>query len=154
MCNLAPLSLLYWFANNTAGPHLATCQPCLYNYTIGNGIGGDDPFPFIITTITITQSAPVCLICSNTTFNIWWWDNFEGTIPSPIPATPYMLCVTSPVAIFIIGTFVTCSTGVGDNSASSIGECTIELFILMGTTTFSSHSGCSSSSGPSGCDLC
>ena len=149
MCNLASLSLHYWFANYTAGPHPATCQPCLYNYTIG----GDDSF-----FITITQSAPVCLICSNTSFNMWWFDNFfEGTqctIPSPIPATPYMLYVTSPVATFIIGTFVTCFAGGGDNPASSIGECTIELFILMGTTTFSSNSGCSSSSGSSGCDLC
>ena len=144
MCNLAPLSLLYWSANNTAGPHPATCQPCLYNYTIG----GD--YKFII---TITQSAPVCLICSNTTFNMWRWDNLEVTIPSPIPATPYILYVTSTVATFIDGTFVTCSTGGGHNSASSIGECTIGLFILMVTTTLSSNSGCSSSSGPSGCDL-
>ena len=128
----------------TVGPHTATSQPCLYNYTIGTTFE-----------VLITQSAPVCLICSNTAYDTWRVHTI-GTTPSPIPSAPYILYVTSPIATFIDVPLVTCSAA-GATSLYSIGKCIIGLILLMGTimhVTFSSHSGHSCFSGLSSCDLC
>ncbi|KAL5494513.1 hypothetical protein EMCRGX_G015863 [Ephydatia muelleri] len=63
---------------------VATSQPCLYNYTIGNG-----SLPVIV-----TQSAPVCLICFSTSNGLW--TSTAGGSLSGIPGAPYILYVTTP----------------------------------------------------------
>ena len=104
----------------TMATHAATSQPCLYNYTVE-----------LSSTVFINQSAPVCLICANTTYNKWHIVNTpEGnTNPPGIPSAPYILYVTSPVTTLItndtqIVVAVTCDAGeagAGDQQALNAG---------------------------------
>ena len=81
--------------NNISGPHPATSQQCLYNYTIG-----------AILPVVITQSAPVCLICPQTSATAWAVS--AGVTPPTIPGAPYILYVVSPATTFIGGPSVGC----------------------------------------------
>ena len=94
--------------NNISGPHPATSQPCLYNYTIGN----TQP-------VIITQSAPVCLICPQTTTT---WAIGGGSTPPTIPGSPYILYVVSPATTFIGGPQVGCFAS-STLIAASTGMC-------------------------------
>eukprot|EP00731_Ephydatia_muelleri_P009460 Em0005g46a len=83
-CNVAAL-----------GHNRATSQPCLYSYTIGTALP-----------VVVTQSAPVCLICSNTS-NTQWSIGTGGTL-SGIAGAPYILYVTTPTTTFLPGPNVNC----------------------------------------------
>ena len=125
-----------------SGPHPATSQPCLYNYTIGNG-----SLPVIV-----TQSAPVCLICSDTTSTMW---DISGGAPAGIPGALYILNATTPTSTFTSGPTVSCYAPPGTNLVSSTGEWIICVFLhAINVTMSSSHSVCSISSCPSIGDLC
>ena len=77
-----------------SGPHPATSQPCLYNYTIGTALP-----------VVVTQSAPVCLICSDGSSSAW---AIGGDNPAGIPGAPYILYVMSPTITFASGPTVAC----------------------------------------------
>ena len=57
---------------------------------------------------------------------------YGGNSVSPIPATPYILYVTSPVASLIGGQSVGCYTGAHLNELLSVGKCTIAWFVSSG----------------------
>ena len=128
---------------NDSCPHPATSQPCLYNYTIGTALA-----------VVVTQSVPVCLICSNTS-NTQWSIGTGGTL-SGIAGAPYILYVTTPTTTFLPGPNVNCFQPPGQsNRFRSLGKWMICVFLhAINVTMSSSHSANSSSSCPSTGDLC
>ena len=98
---------------NITGPHPATSQLCLYNYTIGAALP-----------VIITQSAPMCLICPQTSATTWAVSG--GSTPPTIPGAPYILYVVSPVTTFVGGPQVGCLTS-STLIAASTGMCGIVL---------------------------
>ena len=129
---------------NDSCPHPATSQPCLYNYTISNGLPP----------VVVTQSAPVCLICSNTSNT--QWSIGTGATQSGIAGAPYILYVTTPTTTFFGGPNVNCFQPPGTtNRFRSLGKWMICVFLhAINVTMPSSHSVCSCSSCPSSGDLC
>lgn len=116
----------------------STGQPCLYQHTIGTSLP-----------VVITQSAPVCLICSATTSTLW---DIGGSSPSSIAATRYIiLYVKSPATAFIGGPHIGCNSLRGDNLITSIGMYIIGDIQLLVIVFHSWHS---SSSCTPGCNLC
>ena len=114
----------YVHGNQTSPTHPATSQPCLYNYTIG-----------VALQVIITQTAPVCLICSNTASDTWliFSPPHLGGIELPgIPSAPYILYVTSPVTTFIGDTVheghVYCWSSSGGADEQSFGKFTLGCF--------------------------
>ena len=87
-----------------SGPHPATSQPCLYNYTIGTALP-----------VVVTQSAPVCLICYDGSSSAW---DIGGASLSGIPGAPYIFYVMSPTTTFASGPAVACDL----SGAFSSGE--------------------------------
>ena len=124
-----------------SGPHPATSQPCLYNYTIGTALP-----------VVVTQSAPVCLICSDTTSTMW---DISGATLSGIAGAPYILYVTTPTSTFTSGPSVSCYTPPGTNLVSSTGEWIVCVFLhAINVAVSSSHSVFCISSCPSSGGLC
>ena len=83
-------------------------RPCLYNYTIGAG-----------SPVIITQSDPVCLICSVTDNTLW---AIGGNTPSGIPGALYILYMTTPVSTFIGGPMVWYFASGGAHLVMSTGK--------------------------------
>ena len=54
----------------------------------------------------MTQSAPVCLICSNTSAT--QWSIVGGGTPTGVAGAPYILHVTTPTTTFLGGPQVNC----------------------------------------------
>ena len=85
---------------------------CQYNYTIGTTLP-----------VIITQSDPVCLICSNMSSSMW---TINQIVMQTIAPAPYILYVPSPATTFLGGPTVACYP-VG-TPISSTGEWTIDVF--------------------------
>ena len=88
-------------------PSAINVQSCQYNYTIGTNLP-----------VIITQTDPVCLICSYIYNDLW---AIGADIMPANPAAPYMLYVPSPATTFLGGPTVACYAAGPANIISSTG---------------------------------
>ena len=141
LCNFLPHCVYFICEKNFfIGLIVDMSQECRYYYTIGTDLP-----------IVITQSAAVCLIYPDTFHSMWTIDG-EGV--KPITETPFILYINNPVATFINGPLVECSSDGITAIATSRGMVMLGFWRILKIIFFLAYSGHSGSSDPSDCKPC